>query len=182
MPLFSWNRIQESGPRVGRGHQAIGRLARELMAMSGNEVVRGVAHRTRQDGRDPGEMEPPTEVRRHPERRVRAQQHPLAPLVWPWLQPHDRVRPGKLGVAGTHLGPERALQRGEPQRAAPVVSQDELNALGAETAGTVVEKDGRHRQPLNVSQFSGRPDSKPRRNQLMRCSDEPWVNASGVTA
>ena len=32
-----------------------------------------------------------------------------------------------------------------------------------------------------VSQRSGSPVSRPRRNQNILCSEEPWVNESGVT-
>ena len=78
---------------------------------------------------------------------------------------------------------ERALQRGEPEGPAAVVPQNQLHAIGAEAAGAVVQQDrGGQAQLRKVSQSSSRPDWNPRLNQVIRCSDEPWVKPSGETA
>ena len=131
-------RIEEPLPYLWPREQAVRRVAQSV-PVPGHQVVCGVADGPRQDRHDPRQVEPPSQVRRHPKRRIRAREAPVPLLACPPGSTHTTDPPGQLGMARADLGPEPSLQRREPQRATAVVSQHELDALGAEAAGTVVE-------------------------------------------
>ena len=157
--------------------------------MAGNQIVGGIANRPWDQPQGKHQSPPAAEIAGHPERCIRLHQD-TGPMPRSWrIDPDDRVDTLQLGMALADERPELSVQGGEVQRPPPIVAQDQLHALGAEAAGVVVQKNRGVRlhgrpgsaQLLKVSQSSGRPDTKPRRNQLVRCSDVPWVNASGCT-
>jgi len=168
--------VQKALPHLGTWNQAARPGPGQTVPVPGDQVVPGVAQGPRQGEKDQGQSPPAAQVTGHPERRVRPNEHP-GPVDW-GIDPDDGVHPVELRMLLPDVLSELALQGREPERAAPVVSQDELHALRAEAAGAVINEDRtlrrhRARHPWKVSQSSGRPDWNPLRNQLARCSDEP---------
>ena len=59
-----------------------------------------------------------------------------------WLDKQDGVEPLNFGMSRQDFAPCGAVERGKPERSLGIARQHELNAIGAEATGAIVQQDG----------------------------------------
>ena len=117
--------------------------AKDFVAIAGNEVVKGVTQRMREELPNCAVGAPHTvECIEDKGDGVGAGEDPFVGLSG-LGDDIECVEGGSAGpVAGEDFGGDRALKRGEAEEVSPVMAEGELDETVAESADTVVEEDG----------------------------------------
>lgn len=110
------------------------------MPVAGHHVIERVAERARHESDDRGETPDASEVSGRSERGGRAGEESLGCMVARGVEPHHRVHPRELRVPRENRTAKSAVEWSEPERPPAIVPEDELHALGAESARAVVQQ------------------------------------------
>ncbi len=105
------------------------------------EIVECVPEDSRDEPCRRGETPGTSEVPGHLQRGRRPSQDPFTRAGTRRLVPHDRIHLCELGVSGANRTAEDTVEGREPEDAPAIMAQDELHALGTESAGAIVQQD-----------------------------------------
>ena len=134
--------VEEPLPDLRTRNETARTSTDELVPVTGDEVVKCIANRSRDHPSDNTERPPTTEVTRDAQRRFGADRHRLRAPIRVRVHPYDRVNRSKLAMARADCRPVVSLQGGKAQGLSAVMAQDKLNAPGAEATRAVIEEDG----------------------------------------
>lgn len=113
----------------------------QAMPMASKQVVERVPERRWEDSCECHETPSTAEVPGDSQSGGRPSEKPLTRSVRRRLVPNYRVHPFELGVSRENRTTKGAVEGRKLKGPLPIVPEDELHALGTESAGAIVKQD-----------------------------------------
>ena len=110
--------------------------------MPGDQSIHGIPDGCGDETGNLCEPPDPAEVSRHTQRSSRMRKDAFRIRAVGWFDKQHGVEPSNFRMPREDIAARRAVERRKPKRSAGITREHELNALGAEATGAVVQEDG----------------------------------------